>query len=134
MGKNRVLSGNLQYGYYEQMLIERRSTVLAGLGAKADVLMKIDRVGEEDLAQQSHEEFISFRLNGLEYLQLKQVEEALDRMLEGAYGICMSCDEPIPSKRLNAVPWARYCVRCQERLADRPFRDSEVVVGDPEFM
>lgn len=134
MAKNRVLSEKPQYGCYQQMLIERRRAVLADLGAKADVLTKIDRVGEEDLAQQSHEEFISLRLNGLEYFQLKQVEEALDRMQSGDYGICLACEEPIPPKRLNALPWARYCVPCQERLADKPYRDTEVVVGDPDFM
>jgi DnaK suppressor protein len=42
------------------------------------------------------------------------VEEALDRLDAGDYGICLACDEAIAEKRLLALPWARYCVTCQE--------------------
>lgn len=109
---------------YERLLMERRSAVLAALGAKATQLARLDRVSDEDQAQHSHEEFVSLRLNGIEYRQLKQVEEALARLRSGEFGICLSCERPIPSKRLEAVPWTRFCVRCQERIADRPYRDS----------
>ena len=34
-------------------------------------------------------------------------------------GVCLECEEPISAKRLDAVPWARYCVACQERIAAR---------------
>jgi DnaK suppressor protein len=33
------------------------------------------------------------------------------------FGICMECEEPISAKRLDALPWARYCVSCQEKIA-----------------
>jgi DnaK suppressor protein len=74
------------------------------------------RVAEDDQAQISHDEFVSLRINGLDYLQLRLVEEALDRLDTGDYGICLGCDEPIAEKRLQALPWARYCVRCQEQI------------------
>jgi hypothetical protein len=44
--------------------------------------------------------------------------EALARMADGSYGICMHCEEEIKPKRLDAVPWTKYCIRCQE-AADR---------------
>jgi DnaK suppressor protein len=44
------------------------------------------------------------------------VEEALVRVKEGTYGICQECEEPISPKRLQALPWAKFCVRCQEML------------------
>ncbi|HEV2118140.1 MAG TPA: TraR/DksA family transcriptional regulator [Terriglobales bacterium] len=47
---------------------------------------------------------------------LKMVSEALERMARGNYGQCVACEEEINFKRLEAVPWARYCLRCQERL------------------
>jgi DnaK suppressor protein len=72
------------------------------------------RVAEEDQAQVSHDEFVSQHLNSLDYVQLRMVEEALDRLDSGDYGICLSCEQPIPAKRLQALPWARCCVRCQE--------------------
>ncbi len=51
-----------------------------------------------------------------ESLRLREVRAALARIEEGTYGICLGCEEPIPRKRLDAVPWAAYCVRCQEAV------------------
>ena len=45
---------------------------------------------------------------------------------QGTYGICPECEEPISTKRLDAVPWARYCVTCQEQIAAR-IADGEMV-------
>src|ERR1035438_6500989 len=61
-------------------------------------------------------EFVSLRLNSLGYGQLRLVEEALDRVQSGDFGVCLACEQPIPSKRLQALPWARYCVPCQEAI------------------
>ena len=103
---------------YRRMLLGMKDEALAGLGAKAQVLTKTERICEEDQAQHSLEEAVSLRLNGLEYSQLQQIQEALDRLQLGDFGICFGCDEPIPAKRLQALPWARYCVPCQERIAE----------------
>ena len=99
---------------YYRMLMDKREQVASGLGVKFDTLAKMGRIAEEDQAQISHDEFISLRLNSLDYGQLRLVEEALDRVRSGDYGVCLSCEQPIPQKRLQAVPWARYCVPCQE--------------------
>jgi DnaK suppressor protein len=45
---------------------------------------------------------------------LALIRDALRREAEGTYGLCVACGEPIEDKRLNAVPWARHCLRCQE--------------------
>ena len=70
-----------------------------------------------DLSQQSHEEWLFLNRNSLEKSLLREVEEALLRVREGVYGICQECEEPISPKRLQALPWAKFCVRCQEMLA-----------------
>ena len=101
---------------HRAQLLEKRSSVLSGLGAKFDTQARIGRVAEDDQAQVSHDEFVSLRLNGLDYRQLRMVEEALDRLNAGDYGICPACDQPIAEKRLQALPWARYCVRCEEEI------------------
>jgi DnaK suppressor protein len=98
------------------MLLEKREQVTSGLGVKFDMLAKMGRVAEEDQAQLSHDEFVSLRLNSLDYGQLRLVEEALDRLQSGDFGVCLSCEQTIPSKRLLALPWARYCVPCQESI------------------
>lgn len=99
---------------YREMLLEKREQVLSALGVKFDTLARMGRVAEEDQAQLSHDEFISLRMNSLDYGRLRLVQEALDRVQSGDYGVCLSCEQPIPAKRLRAVPWARYCVPCQE--------------------
>jgi DnaK suppressor protein len=101
---------------YRQMLLDKRGQVLSGLGIKFDTIAKMGRVAEEDQAQLSHDEFVSLRLNSLDYGQLRLVEEALDRVQSGDFGVCLACDRPIPPKRLQALPWARYCVPCQETI------------------
>ena len=49
---------------------------------------------------------------------LRNVRAALDRIEEGGFGVCLSCEEDISPKRLAAVPFTAYCIVCQE-LADR---------------
>ncbi len=53
---------------------------------------------------------------------LSQIEEACRRMDEGVYGMCQACGGELPRKRLEILPWARYCVTCQQ-IADRAQRD-----------
>jgi DnaK suppressor protein len=108
---------------YRQKLLEKRIEVLSGLGIRFDTLARMGRVAEEDQAQISHDEFVSLHLNGLDYAQLKLVDEALDRLNSGDYGICLACEEPIPAKRLRALSWARYCVKCQDSAGIRMDRE-----------
>ena len=49
---------------------------------------------------------------------LRLIDEALRRMEAGGYGVCVHCERPIQPARLEAVPWARHCIDCQE-LQDR---------------
>jgi DnaK suppressor protein len=100
---------------YQGSLAQRREEILAGMGTQLDRTARNGQVAEDDQAQLSHDEFISLRLNGLDCAQLRLIEEALDRLRSGDYGICLSCEAPIAEKRLQALPWARYCVHCQER-------------------
>ena len=109
--------------FYRDALLEKREEVLAGLGVKFDMLAKMGRLAEEDQAQLTHDEYVSLHFNSLDYGQLRLVEEALDRLEAGDFGTCLNCEEPIPTKRLRALPWARYCIPCQE---------SSLLNGDPE--
>ncbi len=101
---------------YRRKLLDKRAQVLAGLGMKFDTLAGMGRVAEDDQAQITHDEFVSLHLNSLDYTQLRLIEEAIDRLDSGDYGICQACEEPIPATRLKALSWARYCVRCQETV------------------
>ena len=54
---------------------------------------------------------------------LRNVRTALQRIDEGSFGVCLNCDEDISPKRLAAVPWTAFCIRCQE-IADCSRGDS----------
>jgi DnaK suppressor protein len=49
------------------------------------------------------------------------ITDALHRLDHGDYGICDECGEPVSEKRLAAIPWAKYCIRCQERSDQSSF-------------
>ena len=49
-----------------------------------------------------------------------QVTDALERIAEGHYGVCLACDNPISPKRLAALPWAELCLECQQTAETRP--------------
>ena len=68
-----------------------------------------------DRANNAYQREFMFNLSGAERRLLRQVEGALERLEQGEYGICDHCRDPIGAKRLKAVPWARYCVDCQEK-------------------
>lgn len=111
---------------YRQILLAKRAQFLSGLGTKFDTMARLGRVAEDDQAQISHDEFVSLHLNSLDYAQLRLVEEALDRLNSGDYGVCLACEEPIPAKRLKAVSWARYCVKCQDSVGAQMDREAGI--------
>jgi len=55
-----------------------------------------------------------------EFNQLRNARAALSRIQEGSFGTCQQCDEDIHPKRLAAVPWATFCIRCQEAVDHNP--------------
>ena len=105
-----------QMNFYRRLLLEVKQELLAS-GARLESLTSVEPVAEDDLAPISHDEFVTLELNGLDYEKLRMVDEALDRLAAGDYGVCLGCERRIPGKRLRALSWARYCVECQERLA-----------------
>lgn len=103
---------------YRQVLSHRRSELLGSLDEmRFDTIAQMGRVAEEDQAQLSHDEHISLSRNVMDYENLRMVNEALDRLGTGEYGICQACDQPISEKRLKAVPWTRYCIVCQDQVS-----------------
>jgi DnaK suppressor protein len=115
--RRAAVQQNTQQAEYRRRLIDRKGELLPSLGIKFDTLASMGRLAEEDQAQVSHDEFISLHMNKLDYEQLGLIDEALDRLEAGDYGICVACGEPISAKRLHAIPWARYCLDCQNRSA-----------------
>jgi len=64
-----------------------------------------------------------------EFTQLRDARAALRRIEDGSFGTCQECDEDIHPKRLAAVPWATFCIRCQEAV-DRNFEEIQAPSRD----
>lgn len=80
----------------------------------ADALDEVQHASERELA---------IRNLDRESNLLRNVRAALRRIDEGTFGVCMHCEEDISPKRVAAVPWAPYCIQCQEQ-ADRNREDA----------
>ena len=114
---------------YRKLLESKAEEVRQSMSAQkaAQVVSRLDDPSDEgDLSQQHHEEWIFLNRNTIDMKLLREISDALRRIDRDTYGICLECDEPISSKRLDAVPWARYCVTCQESIANR-IADGEIV-------
>ena len=68
-----------------------------------------------DRAASSYTKEFLFSQSNNERQLLNMVETALQRIREGSFGECVSCGNEINPRRLEAVPWTRYCIECQEK-------------------
>jgi len=99
---------------YRNVLLAKKSELLAELGAQFPRAVEPGRVADEDQVPFAHDEFISLQIERLTYCTLKEIDAALDRMNAGDYGVCAACGEAISPRRLAAIPWALNCIQCQE--------------------
>ncbi|HEY1339408.1 MAG TPA: TraR/DksA family transcriptional regulator [Bryobacteraceae bacterium] len=111
-----------KFAAYKKVLESKAEEVRRSMSAQkaAQVVSRLDCPSDEgDLSQQHHEEWIFLNRNTIDMKLLREIADALHRIENETYGECMECEEPISQKRLDAVPWARYCVKCQEQIAAR---------------
>ncbi len=104
-----------------QVLIKRRDALRKALAGDLSLLKELRAQSSGDLvdaALDSVQDEISSQLAEVESRELARIENALQRMREGQYGICEGCGTNIPLARLTALPYATLCIKCQ-REAER---------------
>ena len=69
-----------------------------------------------DLAVRNYSKNVQLAVSENESKQLALIDQALIRIGDDEYGLCQNCEKDINPKRLAAIPWARYCLDCQEML------------------
>jgi len=88
----------------------------------ANMVMRTEGYGREkepaiqdvaDMAVESYTKEFMFGKSSGDRVVLQQVNEAIERIDDKSFGVCIHCGEPIHPKRLEAVPWAALCLRCQ---------------------
>ena len=78
-----------------------------------------------DKAANSYNKEFLFHQSNNERKLLQMVETALERVRQGSFGLCISCGGEINSKRLEAVPWTRHCIACQEKMEKGQLQQQE---------
>jgi len=107
-------------------LLRARQAELNGSVRNRDEIV-IEKASDSiDEVQLMEEREFAIRNLDRESAMLRQIRRALDRVADGTYGVCLHCEEDISPKRMAAVPWAGYCIKCQEQI-DR----SEILVAEP---
>jgi DnaK suppressor protein len=102
-----------------QAALKDNEAALQGKLYKRDGINVQRSADPADEAQLSVERELNVRALDRDYWLLAAVRSALQRMQDGEYGLCQSCDGEISAKRLAALPWVHYCIHCQERIDER---------------
>jgi DnaK suppressor protein len=95
-------------------LLAERENVLTKLNGNDLSIDDSETPDPVDLAVRNYSKNVQLALSENESRQLELIDEALERLEEEEYGICQNCETQINPKRLAAIPWARYCLDCQQ--------------------
>ena len=135
-----------------QVLIKRRDALRKALAGDLSLLKELRAQSSGDVidaALDSVQDEISSQLAEVESRELSRIENALQRMRDGEYGVCEGCGCSIPLARLNALPYATLCIKCQReseregtthgsdvdwsRLLDTSAADVDLSINDIEL-
>lgn len=122
--------------HFKQMLLEKRREILINVNEIEDEALKKSRMDASgdlssmpihmaDIGTDNFEQEFALELMDSEIKLLREIDDALQRIEEGTYGICEGTDKPITKARLEAQPWARYCVEYARMLEKGIVREQE---------
>ena len=103
---------------YKGALLKKRVEILGTGGIKPLQASMENNTRQGDMADQAsgnNEVHIQLKLKATDAKILQAIDEALERIQKGTYGVCRDCGEPIAEARLNAIPWTRVCIVCKEK-------------------
>ena len=103
----------------KKILLKEREEIIGGVKQIYESSKEIGQDGIQDIGDEAaniYNKQILLSLNENERIRLQEVDEALDRLANGTYGICEECGGPIGLKRLEVRPVAKYCVPCKTKL------------------
>ena len=107
--------------HYEKLLLQRRGELQS---AYRDKLSRSGDAGADGALDSADEASVNYNkefwysLSDADRKIMRLIDETLRELQTGSYGECIHCGKPIQKKRLEAVPWARHCLECQD-LQDR---------------
>ncbi|MBN1898947.1 MAG: TraR/DksA C4-type zinc finger protein [Spirochaetes bacterium] len=112
----------------KKSLLERRTEILSNLLDEHETYVEHLRTDTGDLADEAYdviERELAYDLSVTEKAELEEINEALSKIDDGSYGICELCKIKIPLQRLKVKPYAKYCIKCQEKQERKKIFNSE---------
>jgi DnaK suppressor protein len=104
--------------YYKKKLLARREELLRTIARTEEEGRTADDDPTVDLADKAANSYTKeflFGQTNTDRSLLQLIDEAIGRIRNNKYGTCVECEDELQQKRLDAVPWARHCVSCQEK-------------------
>jgi DnaK suppressor protein len=104
---------------FRKLLLERKNSIIRKLSQFYHESKEIEIDTALDVADKAETSYTKEFLLGLtdsEREQLQLIDQALDRLEKGEYGLCQVCHREIGKKRLQIIPWTPYCIDCQEKI------------------
>ncbi|NOT48226.1 MAG: TraR/DksA family transcriptional regulator [Acidobacteria bacterium] len=108
----------------KQRLLEERTLLIEKLKDNDLSVDDSETPDPVDLAVRNYSKNVMLAVSENESRQLALIDEALRRVEDDEYGLCQNCENEITPKRLAAIPWARYCLNCQE-LVEKGLLDND---------
>jgi DnaK suppressor protein len=103
---------------FKDKLVQKKQDILEAYNKNKTYGKEADEEGAQDIADKASNSYTKeflFSLSNTERDLLQMVDEALGRIDGRRFGYCVSCEDEMNQKRLDAVPWARHCLSCQEK-------------------
>ena len=103
---------------YRKRLVAKQEELLRQVSKSEQDGRQIDEDTTQDIADKAANSYTKeflFHQSDDNRRILQLVSEALERLKNGSFGLCVACQEEVQVKRLEAVPWARHCIECQEK-------------------
>jgi DnaK suppressor protein len=103
---------------FRDKLIHKKHEILEAYNKNKTYGKEADEEGAQDIADKAANSYTKeflFSLSNSEREMLNLVDEALGRIEGRRYGVCVVCDDEMDKKRLDAIPWAKHCLSCQEK-------------------
>ena len=119
-GQHALLEADLQQ---RQRQLGRRLNEHHGGLSRAEHAREVLLQDGDDAPQRDADREVDLAIDDRDVVELSQIEQALQRLVAGRYGVCAGCGEPLPFKRLEVEPQALYCIACataRERGQARP--------------
>lgn len=116
---------NTETKNFRQLLEAKRDDLLGTLSSRDEIVIHAS-ADEIDRLQQQMSRDVAIRSLDNTSRVLKSIQAAFDRIEDDIYGVCLRCDKPISEKRLKVIPWASYCVTCQEIIDRESMLDDDL--------